>query len=70
MGPPRKQKRTQFTVTERLEIIEYKTKNPKASQDTIAATFAKKWDKPVGRSTVGDILREENSGPIILQSKQ
>ena len=57
--PPAKRRRTQFSVSEKKEIIAYKTDHPKATQDEIAARFAKEWGKQVGRSTVSDILRDK-----------
>ena len=57
--PPAKRRRTQFSVSEKKEIIAYKTDHPKATQDEIAAHFAKEWGKQVGRSTVSDILRDK-----------
>ena len=57
--PPAKRRRTQFSVAEKKEIVAYKTDHPTATQDEIAARFAREWGKQVGRSTVSDILRDK-----------
>lgn len=58
--PPAKRRRTQFTIAEKKEIISYKNDHPKSSQDEIASYFTLEWGKTVGRSTVGDILRDKS----------
>ena len=35
--------RTQFPITKKKEIVTYKTNHPKATQDEIAAHFARDW---------------------------
>ena len=38
----------------------YKTAHPKATQDNIASHFSKEWGKTIGRSTISDILKEQD----------
>ena len=63
--PPAKRKRMQLSFAEKKEIVKYKKTHQKATQDEIAAHFAKEWGKQLGRSTVSDILRDRAKWEII-----
>ena len=63
--PPAKRKRTQLSFAEKKEIVEYKKTHQKATQDEMAAHFAKESGKQLGRSTVSDILRDRTKWEII-----
>jgi RNA-binding protein YlmH len=41
------------------EIISYANENPKLTQQQIADNLPIKWDLPIKRRTVGDILNEK-----------
>ena len=56
---PCKRRRTDLNVNKKREIYVYKDAHPKAMCSDIAVHFAKEWDVTVGRTTVGDILRNK-----------
>ncbi|XP_067655066.1 uncharacterized protein [Haliotis asinina] len=51
-------KRCILDVSQKREIVEFATKNPKASQSQIARAFSNRWGTPIVRRTVGGILSQ------------
>ena len=54
-----KQPRTELTITVKKAICSFKEKNPKATHEEIASVIGSCFDLMIGRSTVGDILRQK-----------
>lgn len=52
-----KRQRTQLTVYEKCELVTFKDENPHCTLEDIAEHFINKWGKPIGKSTVGDIIK-------------
>ena len=53
-----KRKRNLLDDKQKREIISYAKENPKLTQQQIADNFTIKWDLPIKRRTVGDILNK------------
>jgi hypothetical protein len=51
--------RTDLTLAQK-EICEYKQNNQKATQDSIALLFSRKWNLRIARRTVGNILERKD----------
>ena len=62
-----KRKRSNFTALQNREIVEYKMKNPKETYDSISRVFATKWGTSLGKSTVGDILKEKEKWMVVME---
>ena len=54
-----KRLRTELTITVKKAICSFKEKNPKATHEEIASVISSRFDLKIGRSTVGDILRQK-----------
>ena len=54
-------RRNNFTLAEKLEVFEFKRKNPKESNNKIAKIFTEKWDKPLNREHVRLFCRKIES---------
>ncbi len=55
--PASKRVRIEITAAEKKKLCLYKVSNPKATYDDMMSWFKKTFDKHIGRSTVGDIIR-------------
>ena len=55
-----KRKRNLLDNKQKREIISYVKENPQLTQQQIADNLAIKWDLPIKRRTVGDILNEKD----------
>ncbi len=58
--PPAKRARIEITAAEKKELCLYKVSKPKATYEDMMSWFKKKFAKPIGRSTVGDIIRAKD----------
>ena len=54
-----KRKRNLLDDKQKREIISYAKENPKLTQQQIADNLTIKWDLPIKRRTVGDILNQK-----------
>ena len=54
-----KRKRNLLHDKQKHEIISYANENPKLTQQQIADNLPIKWDLPIKRRTVGDILNQK-----------
>jgi hypothetical protein len=54
-----KRKRNLLDDKQKCEIISYAKENPKLTQQQIADNLTIKWDLPIKRRTVGDILNKK-----------
>ena len=54
-----KRRRTDLNLAQKKEVCAYKETNPKATQDSIASLFSRKWDLNIARRTVGNILERK-----------
>ena len=54
-----KRKHTLLDDRQKLEIITYSKENPKLTQQQIADNLTEKWEIPIKRRTVGDILNQK-----------
>ena len=54
-----KRPRTELTITVKKAICSFKEKNPKATHEEMASVIGSCFDLKIGRSTVGDILRQK-----------
>ena len=52
-------RRTDLTFLQKKEICDYKDAYAKATQDSIAEHFTRKWGTPIARRTVGNILQRK-----------
>ena len=60
MEPPKsKRARTEITFRDKKDICLYKKEHPNASQDSIAQHFSHKLSKHIGRSTISEILCDQ-----------
>lgn len=55
-----KRKRTLLDDKQKRDVINYSKENPKLTQQQIADNFTAKWDIPIKRRTVGDILSQKD----------
>ncbi len=58
--PAAKRARIEITMAEKKALCQFKVKNSKATYDDMMSWFKKSFDKPIGRSTVGDIIRAKD----------
>ncbi len=58
--PAAKRTRLEVTNAEKKQLCQYKVKHPSATYDEMVSWFKKTFSKPVGRSTVGDIIRAKD----------
>ena len=59
--PPAKRKRNCVTISDKIEICQYKVKYPSATLETIRLNFAEQLGHDLGKSTGGDILRYKDT---------
>ena len=60
MSSSSKRPRTELTITVKKAICSFKEKNPKATHEEIASVIGSRFNLKIGRSTVGDILRQKS----------
>ncbi|KAK2151455.1 hypothetical protein LSH36_362g01005 [Paralvinella palmiformis] len=53
-----KRHRASLTAGMKKEVCQYKVEHPEAKLKDLIKMFSEKWDTRVGRTTIGDILRE------------
>lgn len=49
--------RTRLSALEKYEIVMFKDSNPTISLHDVSNHFSALWGKPIGRTTIGDIIR-------------
>ncbi len=54
---PAKSKRNGITLSEKIEICQYKEKHPNLTRENVRLYFVKQFGHNIGKSTIGDILR-------------
>ncbi len=58
--PAAKRARVEITAAEKKKLCLFKVKNPKSTYEDMMSWFKKTFEKPIGRSTVGDIIRAKD----------